>query len=215
MSLSLAEDRAQAAALAGAVWQAVQMCGGQHAAAFRPFRAAFDAPWLATLHLPPWPGQPVAMPGADGLALDRYTDPEACEAAYRERPRTRVYEDIGWGEDGTWAALAGQHLTRLAGVGPRATVRVYESAWGDQEHGVHRDGRLGIIVQLAGAKSWQAGQGLDGTGPGGVQKVTVSAGDVLVVPGGLPHLATTPPDPGRSVHLAFAVGREPTSGFQG
>jgi hypothetical protein len=120
-----------------------------------------------------------------------------------------VHEDIGFADDGTWAALAGQHLTRLAGTGPRVTARIYESAWGDEELGLHRDGRLGAITQLAGAKSWQAGHGLDGGRAGDVQHVTLTCGDLLVVSRGLPHLVTTPPDPGLSVHLDFAVGREP------
>jgi len=38
--------------------------------------------------------------------------------------------------------------------------------------------------------------------------VTMAAGDVLLVPKSLPHLVSTPVDPGRSVHLVFAFNRE-------
>jgi hypothetical protein len=79
MTPALAEDRAQAADLAGAVWQAILLSGGLRTAAFRHFPAAFDASLLAALPLPlaARPGRPVAMAGASGAALDRYTDPAA------------------------------------------------------------------------------------------------------------------------------------------
>jgi hypothetical protein len=89
---------------------------------------------------------------------------------------------------------------------------VYESAHGDQELGCHRDHWLGVAVQAAGAKDWQAGGGLDGIPGGGVQRVAMRPGDVLVVPRGLPHLVTTPAVPGRSVHLALSLYRDPLPG---
>jgi hypothetical protein len=39
----------------------------------------------------------------------------------------------------------------------------------------------------------------------------MTAGDVLVLPKNLPHLVTTSPDPGRSVHLVFAIDRDLSS----
>jgi hypothetical protein len=202
---AVTSDEEQAARLTGGAWQAVLLSGGPRAVAFRHFRAAFDRTWLASLPLPTAgnlrPGQPAAVPGSDGLSFERHDGSAALRAAHEHRPATRIYEDIGWGPDGTrWAALAGQHLTRLAD-GPRVTATVYESAHGDQELGAHRDTWLGIIVQVDGAKAWHAGEGLPGL-PGGAHQVTMTAGDVLILPKNLPHLVTTPADPGHSVHLA-------------
>jgi hypothetical protein len=207
-------DEEQAARMTGGAWQAVVLSGGPHATAFRHFPAAFDRAWLASLPLPTAgnlrPGQPVAVPGCGRLAFERHADSASLRAACEHRPATRIYEEIGWGPGGeAWAALAGQHLARLAGTGPRVTVTVYESVHGDQGLGAHRDTWLGVIVQVSGAKEWQAGEGLPGL-PGGAHQVTMRAGDVLVLPKNLPHLVTTPADPGRSVHLAFAIGRDLT-----
>jgi hypothetical protein len=207
-------DEEQAARLAGGLWGAVVVSGAPHAAAFRHFPAALDRTWLAGLPLPGAgnlrPGQLAAVPDSTGRSFERHDGSAALKAAYEHRPCTRIYEDIGWGPDGTrWAALAGQHLTRLAGAGPRVTVTVYESAHGDQELGAHRDTWLGVIVQVDGAKAWQAGEGVPGL-PGGAHQVTMTAGDVLILPKNLPHLVTTPADPGHSVHLSFAIGRDLT-----
>jgi hypothetical protein len=205
-------DEEQAARITGGVWQAVCVSSGPHAAAFRHFPAVFDAAWLAALPLPAAgslpPGQLAAMRDPARRDFEHYTNASALRAAYEDRPRTRIIEDIGWGDDGTWAGLAGQHLTRLAGTGPRVTVTVYESAGGDEELDAHRDTWLGVIVQAAGVKTWRAGEGLTGLGRGGVEEVTMRAGDVLVLPKNMLHLVTTPPDPGRSVHLVFAFDRD-------
>jgi hypothetical protein len=210
-------DEEQAARLTGGIWSAVCLSGGPHATVFRHFPAVFDRASLAALPIPAAenlpPGQPAAMRDPDGRSFERHTGASALRAAYERRHRTRIIEDIGWGDAPTWAALAGQHLTRLAGTGPRVTVTVYESASGDEELDVHRDTWLGVIVQADGAKTWQAGEGLIGIGNGSVQRVTMTAGDVLVVPKNLPHLVTTPPDPGRSVHLVFAIDRDLTISF--
>ena len=132
------------------------------------------------------------------------------EAAYARHPTTRVHEDIGWDADRTgtgWARLAAEHLTRLAGP-PRVTVVVYESVSGVQELGVHQDMWLGVMIQVSGAKDWQAGAGLPGAGNGGVHRVTMTPGDVLVVPKGMPHQVVTPASPGHSAHLGFAIFRD-------
>jgi hypothetical protein len=42
--------------------------------------------------------------------------------------------------------------------------------------------------------------------------VRVEAGDVLLVPEGLPHVVSTPEEPGHSRHLQFALCRVPLDG---
>jgi hypothetical protein len=88
------------------------------------------------------------------------------------------------------------------------TCSVFESQFGDETFGRHRDAWLGAVVQVAGAKDWLLGECLlDGSGVP-ARAVTTSAGDILLIPKGLPHVASTPPDPGHSVHLAFAIDRD-------
>jgi hypothetical protein len=62
-------------------------------------------------------------------------------------------------------------------------------------------------VQIAGAKDWLIWD----TPPGpahGPATVTTRAGDILLIPKHLPHLVSTPADPGHSTHLAFALHRD-------
>lgn len=207
----MTEDKERAAWLVGTLWGAVGLSGGPRATALGHFPGSFDRAWLGALPLPAGgnlrPGQLVAVLGGDGR-FQRHRDIAALKAAYDRHPSTRVYEDFGWGPGGeTWAALTGQHLTRLAG-GPRVTVTAYESSFGDQEIGLHRDMAVNVIVQVDGAKCWEAGDGLSGTAGGEVRQVIMRPGDVLVVPKELPHLVTTPATPGRSVHLGFAIDRD-------
>lgn len=211
--MHVTEDRELAAWLAGTLWGAVTSSGGPRATALGHFPGSIDRARLASLRLPVAgnlrPGQPAAVLGADGR-FQRHGDTATLKAAYEHHPSTRVYEDIGWGPGGeAWAGLAGQHMTRLAG-GPRVTVTAYESAHGDQEIGLHQDMALNVILQVDGAKCWEAGDGLLGTAGGEVRQVIMLPGDVLVVPKRLPHLVTTPASPGRSVHLGFAVDRDLT-----
>jgi hypothetical protein len=210
--IPVTSEQEQAAWLTGVLWQAVWLAGGPATRTVRHFPAAFDPAFTSSLPLPSGdalpPGQPVAMLDHTGHGFERYTDPAALRAACQNRPRARVHKDIGWRDDGSWAALAGRHLTRLSD-GPRVTVTVYESASGDESSGVHRDAWLGLIVQVTGAKHWSAGEGLTRAAPDDyVRQVTMRAGDVLIVPKNLPHRVTTPVDPGHSVHLVFAVGRD-------
>jgi hypothetical protein len=58
------------------------------------------------------------------------------------------------------------------------------------------------------AKDWQIGEGLLDAAAPPAMDITVRAGDILLVPKSLPHLVTTPADPGWSVHLAFAIDRD-------
>jgi hypothetical protein len=208
-------DEEHAARLAGAIWAAVNAAGGPDNAAFRHFPAVLDPAFLAALPIPTAenlpPGQTTAMPDPSGRTFQRHTDPAAIQAAYARRPRTRIIEDIGWDDHTLWAALTGQHLTRLAQTGTRVIITAYQSATGDQELGTHHDTWTGAIVQADGAKTWRAGHALTaaGTANRDIQQVTITAGDILILPRNLPHHVTTPPDPGRSLHLVFAINREP------
>jgi Cupin superfamily protein len=206
--------RDQAARLAGTLWEAVCFSGGTGTATHRYFPAALDPAWLAALPLPCGgavpPGRPVALIDGTHRDFERHIEAATLRAAYGHRPRTRVHEDIGYGDDG-WAGLAAAHLTRLSGCALAVLCSVYESAHGDESFGAHGDGWFAAVVQVAGAKDWRIGQGLlDGGGPG--VKVTLAAGDILLLPKSLPHLVTTPADPGWSVHLAFAIDRDPPPG---
>jgi hypothetical protein len=211
-------ERETAARITGTVWEAVRLSGGLGVRELRHFPGAFEASWAAALPVPAvggGTGQPAAVPGPGVPALERYDDPAALRAACARRPRTRLLEDIGWGPDGEpWAKLAGEYLTRLAG-GPRVTVSVYESAHGDEGFGIHRDGWLGVIVHLGGAKSIQAGPGLAGGRRDRVRQAAMRAGDVTVMPKGMPHLAGTPPHPGWSRHATFALLRSSPAGKGG
>lgn len=207
--------QSQAAQLTGTLWEAICLAGGTATRTPRHFGRAFDPAWLTTLPLPVsearTPGQPVAMLDAAGGQFERYTDSTALHAAYAARPRTRIYEDIGWGEDESWAALVSRHLTRLAG-GPQVSITVYESVAGDAAFTVHRDAWFGVIVQIAGMKRWCLGEGAPGSGSlsgsGGIWELTLTVGDVLLLPKGLPHLVTTPDVPGHSIHLVMAIDRD-------
>jgi hypothetical protein len=62
-------------------------------------------------------------------------------------------------------------------------------------------------VQITGAKDWLIWD----TTPGsthGPAAVTTRAGDILLIPRHLPHLVSTPAEPGHSTHLAFALDRD-------
>jgi hypothetical protein len=98
-----------AARLAGGTWAAVRAAGGVRGAVFRHFPAVFGAAQLAVLSLPApgRAGQVVAMPSGPE-AFERHTGADSLLGAYLRRPRTRIYEDTGWGGSG-WAPLAGWH----------------------------------------------------------------------------------------------------------
>jgi hypothetical protein len=51
-------------------------------------------------------------------------------------------------------------------------------------------------VQIAGAKDWLLGECLLGGTGVPARAVTTGAGDILLLPKNLPHLVTTPADPG-------------------
>jgi hypothetical protein len=202
-----------AARFAGVLWAAVRGAGGPRPAGrlHRHFAGAFDPAWLESLPLPdaaaPPPGQPVALLDARHEQFERPRGAAALQVAYAARPRTRVAEDIAYGQPGTWYALAAWHLSRLAGSSLHVTCSVFTSRYGDETFGAHRDTWYGVVVQMDGAKDWLIGEGLLG-GSGPVQPVRTQAGDILLIPKALPHVVSTPADPGHSIHLAFAVDRD-------
>jgi hypothetical protein len=206
----MTDEEEQAARLTGVLWEAVRFSGGTETGTHRHFPGAFDPGWLAALPLPSagmLPSrQPVALMNSHRDQFDRHIGAAALRAAYERWRRTRIYEDTGWGQDGTWAALASRHLTRLAG-GPRVVVSVYESGHGDETLRAHRDAWFGVIVQVTGCKEWELGEGLMEAGRP-VMPVRMAAGDVLVLPKCTPHVVTTPADPGCSTHLVFAIDRD-------
>ena len=66
-------------------------------------------------------------------------------------------------------------------------------------------------MYLEGEKDWEIGPGvLDPLEP--VTTVHVRAGDMLLVPERLPHVVSTPKEPGHSRHLQFALCRVPLDG---
>lgn len=197
--------------MTGALWQAVTFSGGTGIQAYRHYPGVFDPWWLSMLPLPDPDrapaGQPVSL--LAGRRIERYP------GSVTERGRhTVALEDIGSGEDDgsggedKWYKLAAAHLTRLSGSDPRVTCTGFWSRYGDESFTSHRDAWLGAWVQMAGAKRLLIGEGLlDGSGIP-ARSVTVSAGDIVLIPKHAAHRASTPEDPGHSVHLAFAIDRD-------
>jgi hypothetical protein len=206
-------DEEHAARLVPAERTAVMLSGGVYAPEPRRHPARIHRAALAALPLPAagtlGKGMTVAM--ADGGTVERHADAESLRAAYQARPRTRVFEDIGWENEQGWAWLAGQHLTRLADTGLRVTVSVSLTEPGDEEPGARREGHLGVIVQVDGTTTWRAGKGLFGLRPGDAGQFTVTPGDMLVIPQNLPAMARPQADAGRSVHLEFAISTNVTT----
>ena len=204
----------QAAWFTGTLWAAILEAGGPRTAGYLPvhFAGAFDTGWLASLPVPLGDdrsaGQPVALLDPRHTQFERHTQGAALAVAYATRHRTQVLEDIAAGQPGAWYALASRHLTRLSGSDPHVTCSVFASRYGDETFGAHRDTWYGAVVQVSGAKDWQIGEALldpAGTPP---QHVRTRAGDILLIPKNLAHIVTTPPAPGHSVHLAFAICRD-------
>jgi hypothetical protein len=204
----------QAATFAGLLWTAIDVTGGLRDTKLQPwhFIRAYEPGWLATLPLPTGtarpPGQPVALLD-EREEFDRHHDGRALKLAYDSRPRTRVYEDINNDTGHAWYSIAARHLGRLANCELQVVCSVFESRHGDQSLGAHWDTWYGAIVHMSGTKMWQTGEGLlDGCGQP-ARQLTTTAGDILLLPKGLPHAVWTPPEPGHSVHLTFAIDRDP------
>jgi Cupin superfamily protein len=202
-----------AAAFAGVLWTAVDVTGGPRPAVRQHwhFPAAFDPGWLETLPLPIGERRPQKQPVAlldDRDQFGRHTNGRELRKAYASRPRTRVYESINWDGGGAWYSLVACHLGRLAHSRLQVVCSVFESRHGDESLGAHGDAWYAAIVHMAGAKTWRIGDSLLAGSREPAAEVVTRAGDILLMPKGLPHSASTPPDPGQSVHLSFALDRD-------
>lgn len=203
----------QAAEFTGTLWAAICAAGGADSLprVHRHFPGAYDPGTLAALPLPAGAHRPQEQPVAlldDQDAFERHANDGALASAYARCPRTRVYEDIACAQQGAWYALAAQHLGRLTGTRLQVVCSVFESRHGDHSLGVHWDAWYGAIVQMSGAKTWRIGESLLNGAEPPPSEVTTTAGDILLLPHGLPHAVTTPALPGHSVHLAFAIHRQ-------
>jgi hypothetical protein len=208
----------QGAAFTGTLWAAITTTGGTGPArTHRHLRGAYDPEWLSALPLPIGPARPPTQPVAlldDRDRFERHADAARLSDAYMRRPRTQVSEHINFGQPDTWYSLAARHLGRLTGSRLEVTCSVFVSAVGDESLPAHHDTWYGAIVQMDGAKTWATGHCLPGS-HGDAQEVTTRAGDILLLPKGLPHAARTPADPGRSVHITFAIHRDDDSRLPG
>lgn len=109
---------------------------------------------------------------------------------------------------GRWQrSRSGASPGRLAGCDLNVVATVFQSHVGDESLATHEDAWYGAIVQVSGTKQWWTGDVPEG-GTRPAQQVITRAGDILLLPKGLPHAATTPMEPGHSVHLAFAINRD-------
>jgi hypothetical protein len=200
----------QAAEFVGTLWAAIRAAGGPRPASgeHAHFPGAYEPGWLAALPLPTAqtrpPSQRVALTRAHDF--DRYTDDQALTGSYAARPRTWVYENVHRSDQCAWLGLATRYLGRLTDSELEVICSLYESRPADENLGRHWDLWYGGIVQVEGAKAWDIGRGVM-AGSGQVQRVVTVAGDVLLLPEGLPHLVSTPGEPGASRHLAFALCR--------
>jgi hypothetical protein len=198
----------EAAEFTGTLWAALTDAGTLEpgAADSLHYPGAYDPAWLAALPLPLHASaQPVALASHDDL--ERHDDKHAAALAYTTRPRTRIYEDIGRTDPAAWYGLVTRHLGRLAHCTEQVVCSAFQSAAGDEHIGVHHDTWAVAAIQISGAKHWQTGHGL--TTPGQPHHDTLTQpGDILLLPKGLPHIADTPPHPGHSLHLVFALDRD-------
>ena len=153
-----------AARFTGTLWAAIRTAAGPRPASrhHQHFPGAFDPAWLSSLPLPASQdrpaGQPVALLDARHTGFERHLDQAGLDRAYAMWPRTQVLEDIGHCGDRTWYGLAAWHLTRLSASTPHLTCSSYESRYGDETSGRHRDAWYGAVVQIAGAKNWLLGE---------------------------------------------------------
>jgi len=199
------ESRADllAASFTGPLWAAIAAAGGPRPATRQHahYPGAYDPRWLATLPLPVGadrpPGQPVAL--LDGQdEFERHQDGAALAASYDRHRRSQVYEDIGKGADDAWYARTARHLGRLSASALQVPCSIFASRPGDESLRAHWDAWYGAIVHVGGAKVWEIGASLlDGTGQPALE-VTTRAGDILLLPKGLPHTVRTPEHPGHS-----------------
>lgn len=203
-----------AAEVTGTLWIAIQGTGGHRRAARNHdhFSGAFDADWLSGLPLPIGEdrpdGQPVTLVD-DGQPWEEHHDSSGLAVACAERPRTRMYSDVAVGRERDWFGRTTGHLQKLTESPERVTCSIFESQHGDQGLPPHRDTWYSAIIQLGGEKHWRIGHALlEQTCPQPVREVTTKPGDILIIPRMLPHVVSTPADPGFSIHLVYAIDRE-------
>jgi hypothetical protein len=200
-----------AAQVTGPLWAAITAAGGLAATGHACYPRAYNPRWLAGLPLPVGPRQASGQPAAllDGRdVFERHHDPAALAAAYAARRRSVVYEHIGHAAPAAWHALTAGLLGRLSATPISVACSAFASRHGDESLPAHWDAWYGAVIQVDGAKDWLIGPGLlDLAGPP-PDRVTTRAGDILLLPRGLPHAVTTPPRPGRSLHLNFALHRD-------
>jgi hypothetical protein len=207
MSASAALDAAE---FTGRLWAALTDAGTLEpgdAPDCLHYQRVYDPGWLGGLPLPlQSPGQPVALASAHDF--ERHDDEHASRLAYAARPRTRIYEDAGRTDPAAWYGITARHLGRLARCREQVVCSVFESVTGDEHLGVHHDTWAVAAIQVTGTKHWQTGHSLM-TGDGSPhQDILTQPGDILLIPKGLPHIADTPPGPGYSIHLVFAIDRD-------
>jgi hypothetical protein len=170
----------------------------------RHARGVFTQEWAQGVRLPldapPRGRQKVALASATGSDEERMIRPggqQALDAAYRQRPRTRVWESVNEG-GADWTALTTVHLGRL--LQRRVICTLYQSVAGDDSLGPHDDNWWGVITQLRGSKRWRIWDQPNPT------DLVLTAGDVLLLPAGVQHQVFTPDE---SVHMVLAVTSEP------
>ena len=195
-------ERIRGTLVAAALWRRITQTGGPRPAhhTHSHFPRALAPAEVATLdvpsrtHIPE--GQSVTLAGR---GFERYGDHTATLAAYRQLPRTWIFERAN--ETVAWINTTAAHLTALS-QGPHPVIAaVYDSHAADQPSAPHYDTWYSAIIQIHGAKQWSIG-------PNGHQ-ITTQPGDILLIPEGLAHAVTTPTDPGHSTHLVFDIGIHP------
>jgi hypothetical protein len=197
-----------AAQFTGTLWAAIRSGDGPRPThhELRHYPGAFDPAWLAALPLPTIETRPPAQQVAlvRYREYDRYINADALKQAHRARPRTRSFENVQRNSD--WLFLVSRHLTRLSHSERDVIAALYESDTDDETLGPHWDMWYSAIVHVQGAKQWHIGPGaMDGTGP--TRQLATNAGDILLIPQELAHAVATPPEPGHSRHLQFALCR--------
>lgn len=198
-----------AAEFFGTLWAAFHHAGGTKPPipTHRHYQGAYDPRWLAALPLPiDDPNQPVDL--VEGGHFERHQHATALQRAYHHKPRTRIH--VTAHRESPWITRVADHLTRLTHSNPHVMATAYASTTADATIGTHDDAWDGAIIQLTGAKTWQLGPGLHHPHHP-IEHVTTTPGDILILPDGTPHAVDTPPDPGHSLHLVFAIRRrQPT-----
>lgn len=186
-----------AAQYVGTIWAALKASGGPEAPpdAYHYFPQAFDPAWIESVPLPVDESGVVYLGDHDSFERLR---PEEVAAAYATRQRTTIYSQI---ERQGWTNTAAQHLLRLSGVA--VTFSVYHATPDDETLGAHRDKFAVVATQWKGEKSWWLGEDAWDTTGSIEPTVTLTPGDVLVVPKDFPH----------NVYTSGAVSTHLTASF--